>query len=752
MEGLFAIPDRKRFDVNRLKEELNTEQLKAVLHGSGPLLILAGAGSGKTRVITYRIARLISEGLSPRGVIALTFTNKAAAEMKERTQELAGGRRFDLWISTFHSACLRMLRRHAELLNYPKNFTVCDAQDQTRLIKACLKELDIEEKRFPAREIGSLISRFKSRLKGPAQAEAELNPRRYQEFLKCFFLYENKLQESRMMDFDDLLVKSVELLQKENEVREMYRDRFRYMLVDEFQDTNIAQYQFIRLLINEKRNICVVGDDDQSIYQWRGAEISNILNFEKDFLDTSVIVLERNYRSTQNILKGASAIVSRNPHRKEKNLWTDNESGAKIGLYSAADELDEALHVVQTIKELRKVNRISLNDVAIFYRTNSQSRAIEDAIRAEGYSYQVYGALKFYERKEIKDILAYFRVALNPFDAISFKRILSVPPRGIGAATLEKLENASGAEGVSLPAVLDAVDDIAGLNAGARKKLENFGEILSKIRVYATTMTVADAIERSLEVSGYMDWLTMDTKSESLNRAENLTELVNAAKEFQERTGESSVAAFLDQSALMADSDKDDMDGQAVKLMTVHISKGLEFPVVFITGLEENLFPHSRSMGDETQLQEERRLMYVGMTRSKERLFLSYAKRRRIFGEWQSSDPSSFIFDLPSETTETKESDGAHYNRAAPPASYKRSSPLRSSIRKREKEQEKENTVIDGLRVRLKVSHPTFKVGVIRKIEGRGDNGKITVYFPSFGEKKLVKKFARLTIIEGQSV
>ncbi len=749
MEGLFATPARKRFDPDSLKEELNAEQCKAVLHNSGPLLILAGAGSGKTRVITYRIARLISEGLAPRRVIALTFTNKAAAEMKERTQALSGASRFDLWISTFHSACLRMLRRHAELLNYPRDFTVCDSQDQTRLIKACLKELNIEEKQFPAREIGSLISRFKSRLKGPAQAEAELNPRRYQEFLKCFFLYESKLQGSRMMDFDDLLVKSVELLKKETAVREMYRDRFEHMLVDEFQDTNIAQYEFVRLLINERRNICVVGDDDQSIYQWRGAEISNILNFEKDFIDTSVIVLERNYRSTQNILKCASAIVSRNPHRKEKNLWTDNVSGEKINLYSAADELDEALNVVQTIKRLQKVNRISLNDMAIFYRTNSQSRALEDAIRAQGYSYQIYGALKFYERKEIKDILAYFRVALNPFDAISFKRIIGAPPRGIGAATVEKLENASRSEGVSLPAVLDIVDDIAGLNAGARKKLESFREILSKIRAYAGTMTVADAIERSLEVSGYMDWLTMDTKSESLNRAENLTELVNAAKEFQERTGESSVAAFLDQSALAADSDKDDLDGQAVKLMTVHISKGLEFPVVFITGLEENLFPHSRSMGNEKQLQEERRLMYVGMTRSRERLFLSYAKRRRIFGEWQSNEPSSFIFDLPSETIQKQESDGAHYNRTASPATYRKPAPLRASIRKREKEQNQENVVIDGLKVRLKVSHPTFKVGVIRKIEGRGDNGKITVYFPSFGEKKLVKKFAKLTIIEG---
>ncbi len=727
-----------------LERELNESQLEAVLHDDGPLLILAGAGSGKTRVITHRIARLVDEGLNPYKLIALTFTNKAAAEMKERTASLLGRARMDIWISTFHSACLRILRRHADRLGYPKDFTVYDAQDQTRLIKACLKELGIEEKSLPARQVASFISRFKNKLKDSREAEKEINPRRDMNYIRCFRLYEKKLNEARCMDFDDLLGKTVTLLRSEEDIRGHYQNRFEYVLVDEFQDTNPAQYGLIRLILGERRNICVVGDDDQSIYQWRGADISNILNFEKDFPETKVVLLEKNYRSTKNILTGASAIVSLNPNRKEKQLWTDNSAGENIHLYTATDEMDEARYVVENLLRLKKMENHSLNDVAVFYRTNSQSRAMEDALRREGVPYKIYGGLKFYDRREVKDILAYFRAALNPFDTVSFKRIINTPPRGLGAVTLAKLDLAAMTEGVHLSATLDNLDSIVGLKPAAKKKLESFREVFSKIRALSGSLNVADAINEALGATGYMDWLAEDKNSESISRMENLTELVNAAEEFQEREGESSIMAFLDQSALQSDADNVDENEAAVKLMTVHISKGLEFPVVFVTGLEDNLFPHARSKDDPKQMQEERRLMYVAMTRAKERLFLTHAETRRIFGVAQVNRPSVFLADLPSKILHMETSNKVTFRR--PDFTSKTYKP-KAAPATHERKQYDNVPLVDGMRPGMKVRHATFQVGVIRAIEGQGEKSKITIYFPRFGEKKLMKKFAKLTIV-----
>lgn len=736
-ETLKAARPRPLLDRSQLEKELNEKQLEAVMAGGGPILILAGAGSGKTRVITYRIARLIAEGASPYRIMALTFTNKAAAEMKERALALTGARGGDIWISTFHSACLRMLRRDAEKIGYEKDFSVYDAQDQKRLIKSCLDELGLPEKLHPARQMAAMISSFKNKLKGPEQAEKELNPRRHGEFLRVFHLYEKKLREASVMDFDDLLGKTVELLRREEAVRRYYRERFLHLLVDEFQDTNTAQYEIIRLVLGDHGNICVVGDDDQSIYRWRGANIENILNFEKDYPDTKVILLERNYRSTRKILDAASAVVARNPGRKPKRLWTSNEGGESISLYTAPDEMDEARYVARTIRKLMD-GGVSLDDFAVFYRTNSQSRALEDVLRGERIPYQIYGGLKFYERREVKDILAYFRAVLNPLDAVSFKRIINTPPRGIGAATVEKLERAAEAAGAPLSAMLDDLGGVEGLNAGVAKKLEAFREIFMKIRSAAQNMTAADALNEALTVTGYMDWLAEDKSSESLSRMENLTELVSAAEEFQEREGRASIAAFLDQAALVADADAVDDVAEAVKLMTVHVSKGLEFPVVFVTGLEDGLFPHARSKDDPSQMEEERRLMYVAMTRAGKLLFITHAETRRMFGVSQVNRPSIFLRDLPPETVEREGGEGALLDAPAPRPQKPRPAPARTEPA----------AAGDGeLAAGVKARHPSFGVGIVRKIEGKGEKAKVVIYFPRFGERKLVRKFAKLDVI-----
>ncbi len=735
-------------DQKRLARELNDRQLEAVETLDGPLLILAGAGSGKTRVITYRIARLVSSGVSPYNIIALTFTNKAAAEMKSRTMSLLNRGGMELWISTFHSACLRILRTNADRISYPKDFTVHDATDQARLIKECLKELGIPEKLFPARQTASMISKFKNKMMGPEEAEKELSHGRHREFLETFHLYEKKLRQSRSMDFDDLLGKTVELLSKDEQVRKRYRARFSHVMVDEFQDTNVVQYRLVRILVGDGKNICVVGDDDQSIYQWRGAHIGNILNFEKDFPEAKIILLEQNYRSTGNILSAAGAVVSRNPNRKEKRLWTRNDDGDKIVLYTAAEEMDEAMFVADTIKEhVRKGG--GLDDVAIFYRTNSQSRVIEDTLRREGFAYQVFGGLKFYDRKEVKDLLAYFRAAINPLDFISLKRIINTPPRGIGQTTVAKMETAARVNGTSLGATLDDIGSIEGLNAGTVAKLETFREALSKVRTLAATESVPEALSRALVETGYLKWLEEDKASESVSRIENLNELVNAATDFCERSEDVSMISFLDQAALISDSDMiDEGSGPgSVKMMTVHISKGLEFPVVFVTGLEDNLFPHARSKEDENQMQEERRLLYVAMTRAQKKLYLTHTMTRRIFGVSQSNMPSGFLDDLPPEIISTQISAGSsvghgvtYARRRADGGSFANATP--APIKPFKPAPSKRS--VDGWEVGMKVIHPSFKVGVIRDIEGNGDKSKITVYFPKFGSKKLVKKYAKL--------
>ena len=733
------------------RDILNERQMEAVNLTQGPLLIIAGAGSGKTRVITHRIAKLISTGINPNQILALTFTNKAAAEMKERTLALCGLRGGGMWISTFHSACLRILRQEADRIDYPRDFAVYDQQDQTRLIKAVLKEIHLDEKENPARQIGSMISRYKSHLKGPDEAEAEVG-KRHQQFVEIFRRYEEKLRAARCMDFDDLLGRLVGLLANDAEARMKYQNRFHHAMVDEFQDTNAAQYRLLRLIMGDNQNICVVGDDDQSIYQWRGASLENLRNFERDYPGAKVIMLEQNYRSTGVILRAANAVVARNPGRRGKSLWTKNSEGARIELIVAGDEREEASEVAERILGLEAAGE-SLNEMAVFYRTNSQSRAVEEALRAVGAPHQVYGGLKFYDRKEVKDLLAYFNVAMNPHDLVGFRRIINTPPRGIGQVTLGKLEDWAASQGLAPAQALDDLESIDGLSPSVRAKLAEFREILRKVALLVAEKDAQEAVSGALEISGYAEWLVNDNKSESISRMENLDELVNAAADFSERTGDSSMRAFLDQAALVADADNvTDAQGRgAVKLMTVHVSKGLEFDHVYVTGLEDNLFPHARSKEDPSQMEEERRLMYVAMTRARKSLAITRALTRRLLGVSQANRPSSFLSDLPEDvlhvSSPPRNETPVHRERTEYPArSWKPE--LAPAGWPSAREQSVGPTEVDGLSIGMKVRHPTFEIGVIRKIEGKGENAKVTIYFPRFGAKKLVRKFANITALD----
>ncbi|MDH5638240.1 MAG: UvrD-helicase domain-containing protein [Nitrospinota bacterium] len=733
------------------EDKLNDRQMEAVNLTEGPLLIIAGAGSGKTRVITHRIAKLLSSGVRPSQMLALTFTNKAAAEMKQRTMRLCGQGGGGMWISTFHSACLRILRQEADRINYPRDFAVYDQLDQARLIKAVLQELNLPEKEHPARQIGSMISRYKSHMKGPDEAAAELG-QQHRQFVEIFQRYQEKLAAAKCMDFDDLLGKLVHLLANDQETREKYQRRFQHALVDEFQDTNAAQYRLLRLIMGKNQNVCVVGDDDQSIYQWRGASLENLRNFERDYPTAKVIMLEQNYRSTGNILRSANAVVARNPGRRGKSLWTNNSQGSKVELIVAGDEREEGGEVAERILGMEAAGE-SLNEMAVFYRTNSQSRAVEDSLRVVGLPHQVFGGLKFYARKEVKDLLTYFNVAMNPHDLVGFRRVVNTPPRGIGQVTVNKLEEFARSEGLAPAQALDELGSIEGLSSAARAKLGEFREILRKVALLVTEKEAPDAISGALEVTGYADWLVNDNKSESISRMENLDELVNAAAEFAEKTGDSSMRAFLDQAALVADADNvNDAQGRgAVKLMTVHVSKGLEFDHVFVTGLEDNLFPHARSKDDPTQMEEERRLMYVAMTRARKSLAITRALTRRLLGVSQANRPSAFLDDLPEDALKrsgTPQKQATVYQERTEYTARTWQPELVPAKWPSAKREESVNKEVDGLSIGMKVRHPTFEIGVIRKIEGKGDKAKISIYFPRFGTKKLVRKFANISAMD----
>lgn len=649
MEQLFADND--------LTAGLNDPQKAAVLHRGGPLLILAGAGSGKTRVLTHRIAHLVQSGdARPDQILAITFTNKAAAEMRERAAQLVGPRAQAMWLTTFHSACARILRSEAERLGYTRGYTIYDSADSQRLVRQCMDSLEVDSKRFPPRMIQSIISRAKNQLENSADFAKHVDGVVDEVVSEVYKIYERRLRDMNAMDFDDLLLRSVELWQTYPDVLERYRGVFQQILVDEYQDTNSAQYKWLELLAHKHRNLVVVGDDDQSIYGFRGADVRNILDFEKDFPDAEVIKLEQNYRSTGRILEAAHAVVARNAGRKGKKLWTDGPQGEKIKLRQLTDEHEEARYVAGEIQRLTEAG-LSNNDVAVFYRTNAQSRVLEDTLVRYRMPYQVIGGTRFYERAEVKDAVAYLTVLANPNDQVSLQRIINSPKRGIGKTTVDRLLAYANTTGEPALDLIARAEEVPGLGGAALKALARFSEVIVSLRAKAASEKhIGDLLESVLDESGYLDYLKAESAGDpqALTRLENLQEFVGMAREYDLNAigdDDAGLESFLQQIALFSDQDALSGDDGQITLMTLHNAKGLEFPVVFMIGLEEGIFPHSRAV-DSGDIEEERRLCYVGITRARENLYLTHAARRMIFGESGWNEPSRFLDEIPDEHLE----------------------------------------------------------------------------------------------------
>jgi len=756
-----------------LLSSLNPEQQAAVLKTDGPLLILAGAGSGKTRVIAHRIAYLVSEGLSePDRILAVTFTNKAAEEMRTRVEALLGVDCRQMWVSTFHALCARLLRREAPHIGLSRDFVIYDSTDQLTVVKQSLKSLGIDDGVTQPRAALSRISHAKNRMEGPAVfSNATWNPRE-QQIAKIYELYTKVLKDANALDFDDLLLKTVDLFEQSEQVRERYSRKFRYLMVDEYQDTNRPQYLLIQRLAAAHRNLCVVGDPDQSIYKWRGADLRNILDFEHDFPEAATVKLERNYRSTQVILDAATAVISQNRNRKEKRLYTDLAGGARIRYYRAGDDLDEAEFVARTARTALHEDRDA--SVAILYRTNSQSRTIEDALRRNGTAYKIIGGVRFYERKEVKDALAYLKLILSPQDDVSLRRVINVPARGIGKGVMESLD------AVEIPPEVESdtpllaglrPTPVAGTSLWARllhaverrllapravASLTAFRDLITGMTAMAAQESVSIALGKVLDQSGYLQDLREERSEEAEGRIENLMELVSAAREYEARHPEPTLAGFVDQLSLLSDTDEEAGTQNArVLMMTMHSAKGLEFPVVVITGLEEGLFPHSRASDDEADLEEERRLCYVGITRAQRRLVLTSAARRRVFGDYQSTDASRFIDEIPAELIEelpssfvTPQSSFSNF-RSGP---YGRGGSYRGRVREEQPTYDyasEDQSLPEGLRPGLQVRHAQFGLGTIIAVEPLSDDTKLVVRFSSVGQKTLRAKFAKLEFAAG---
>jgi DNA helicase-2/ATP-dependent DNA helicase PcrA len=725
------------------QDELNAPQWEAVQHGDGPLLILAGAGSGKTRVITYRIAYLIRErSVRAEQILAVTFTNKAAEEMRQRVHTLLGATGLPVWISTFHAACAHLLRREATIARLSPNFVIYDTADQLTLIRRCVQELKIDHELYPPQRIARRISTLKNDLIDPDTFVREAGDFGLDEKVASVYpLYQRRLHDNAAVDFDDLLMHTVQLFRRHPEVLERYQNRLRYLLVDEYQDTNMAQYHLLQLLAAKYRNLCVVGDDDQSVYRFRGANVRNILNFERDYPDAKVVKLEQNYRSTVTILEAASAVIASNPHRKEKTLWTENVRGETIGYFCAQDEVHEADVICHNITGLHREAGISYRDMAVFYRTNAQSRVLEDSLRRLQIPYQVIGGLRFYDRQEIKDTLAYLRLLINPHDMVSLRRIINVPRRGIGQATWAQLDTLALARGLSGLTALEALLTTEQPARGTRRKLQAFFELIRGLQDDVASKGVADMTREVLARTGYIARLEAENTVEAQTRLENLGELINAADEFDRFADTAGLQAFLEQTALLTDQDTLQDDSGAVVLMTLHASKGLEFPVVFMAGMENGIFPHSRSFDDPAQMEEERRLCYVGMTRAQSRLFLTSAARRRLYGTEQHHVPSLFLTDVPAACVDDYSPHAAlamarqpwnsatHFQTPDEPSPTKSSASIAKPAR-------------EPYTVGSQVVHEHFGRGVIQKREGDGARLKLTVIFRDHGVKKLLAKHA----------
>jgi len=647
--------DRNAARAKQLLEGLNPPQREAVTHGTGPLLVLAGAGSGKTRVLTHRIAHLVATGAAkPSEILAITFTNKAAQEMRDRVELLVGRMVRVMWVMTFHSACARILRTEAERLGYTKRFSIYDDADSVRLVRRCLDELSVDPKRFAPRAIKSQISRAKNQLEDAAAYRERVSSFFEQTAAEVYELYEKRIHEMNAVDFDDLLFRTVNLVELFPDVAERYRQAFRWILVDEYQDTNHAQYRLLQLLAGEERNVCVVGDDDQSVYSFRGADINNILDFERDFPGAHVVKLEQNYRSTQTILSAANAVVSNNEGRKPKELWSDRGTGDPVRVAELEDEHAEARYVASEIERLADEGT-SRGEVAVFYRTNAQSRVLEDTLVRANVAYQVIGGTKFYERAEIKDALAYLTLLTNPADSVSFARVVNTPKRGIGQTTVGRVLAHANTMGEPVMEIAAVPELVPGLGPAAVKALDRFASIVERLRELTEHSTVADLLQSVLEETGYIEALEAERTIEAQGRVENLKELVGVTGEFDANwegdRGLPGLAEFLQQLSLYSEQDALRDAESTVTLMTLHNAKGLEYPVVFMIGCEEGVFPHSRSI-DEGNLEEERRLCYVGITRAERHLFMTYARTRSLFGTRSYNMPSRFLDELPAELTE----------------------------------------------------------------------------------------------------
>jgi DNA helicase-2/ATP-dependent DNA helicase PcrA len=746
-----------------LLDGLNPVQREAVVHDEGPLLVIAGAGSGKTRVLTSRIAHLISTGVSPFEILAITFTNKAAQEMKHRVGALVGPVAEKMWVSTFHSACVRILRRDASRLGYPSSFTIYDQADAQRLTGYVVRDLNLDPKRFPTRSVHGAISAAKNDDLGPEEYAARVQQIFEKKIADVYREYQARLLKAGAMDFDDLLRNTVELLRTEPEVLEHYRRRFRHVLVDEYQDTNKVQNELVLLLAGEHHNVCIVGDSDQSIYKFRGADIRNILDFEEAFPDATVIVLEQNYRSTQTILDAANSVIANNLSRKPKELWTSEGDGQAIIRYHADDEADEAQWVVHEIAKLHDSGDHTWGDVAVFYRTNAQSRVVEEHLLRSGIPYKVVGGTRFYDRREIKDALAYLKAVANPADEVAVKRVLNAPKRGVGDSTVEKVDNWAAVHAVTFMEALRRSDE-AGVSGRAVKGIAEFLSIIDAA-TEVLSQGPGPVLESVLARSGYVDELQAEHSIEAESRLENLAELVGSAREV------TSVDVFLEQVGLVADADQIPDDDSFVVLMTLHSAKGLEFPAVFLVGLEDGIFPHLRSLTEPAELEEERRLAYVGITRARERLYLSHAWSRTIYGTTQYNPPSRFLDEIPQRlvtaidgnrrssrsgawsdqagTTSTASSWGDRPNRR---------SGISPEQRRANRERMVDQAIASGAAATNTGAGPpagTFKVGddvlhgkwgegVVLDLRGSGDKTEITVQFPDLGPKVLLLAWAPL--------
>ena len=630
-------------------DSLNERQKEAVTHVDGPLLIIAGAGSGKTRVLTYRVAYLISEcGIRPDQILAVTFTNKAAQEMKERIIDLIGNVGKWIWISTFHSCCVQILRVEADKIGYRRDFLIFDTVDQNMVIKDCLKELNLDPQRFEPRALAAAISKAKNNLLDPKLYSDKVTDFWGKQVSRVYQLYQSKLEENNALDFDDLIMKTVQMLKTNSEVRAKYQERFRYILVDEYQDTNHAQYELVNLLAEKYQNTCVVGDDDQSIYAFRGADIRNILEFEKDYPNTKIIRLEENYRSTQNILTAANKMIENNTERKGKTLYTQKGTGNNLRFYQASDERQEAEFIAEVITETIRYNHYSYQDFTILYRIHAQSRIIEEEFVRRQIPYRIVSGLRFYELKEIKDLLAYLRLLVNPLDNYSFKRIINVPKRGIGNVTIAKIEDFAAGHNCSLSAALDRLDELDNITGNYKKSLVEFRELMMALMQFMEeNNSVTSIVEKVLHDSGYIDSLSVQNKRSEERRIENLNEFLTVTKQFDQEEGSGGLGDFLEKIALMSDVDNYDQGADAVSLMTLHAAKGLEFPVVFLVGMEDGVFPGTRSIWEPGQIEEERRLAYVGLTRAQEQIYLTCAQRRMLFGVTQENPVSMFVKEIP---------------------------------------------------------------------------------------------------------